>query len=62
MPEINLDNLDAALIADVEQQYRDGLITRKDADRQIAYIQGGGSDEKPRALFSKSMAAKRERT
>jgi len=43
MPEINLDNLDAALIADVEQQYRDGLITRKDADRQIAYIQGGAT-------------------
>lgn len=43
MPEINLDNLDAALLAEIDQQLRDGLITRKDADRQIAYIKGGAT-------------------
>lgn len=62
MPNINLDKLDATLLADIDQQLRDGLITKSEAAKLRKAIQGGGIDEKPRALFSKSMAAKRERT
>lgn len=62
MPEINLTALDASLLAEIDEQLRDGLITKAEADKLRGAIQVGGSDEKPKALFSKSMAAKRERT
>lgn len=43
MTEINLDNLDAALLAEIDEQLRDGLITQAEADKLRKAIQGGGT-------------------
>lgn len=43
MPEINLDKLDATLLAEIDQQLRDGLITKAEADKLRRAIQGGAS-------------------
>lgn len=42
MPQINLDALDARLLADIDQQLRDGLITQAEADKLRRAIQGSG--------------------
>lgn len=38
MPDINLSALDAALLADLAQQVKDGLITKAEAVRLAAMI------------------------
>jgi len=43
MPNINLDRLDATLLAEIDQQLRDGLITKAEADKLRKAIQGGGT-------------------
>lgn len=43
MPNINLDKLDATLLAEIDQQLRDGLITKAEADKLRRDIQGGGT-------------------
>lgn len=42
MPEIDLTALDAQLLADIQQQLRDGLITQAEADRLTKMIKGSG--------------------
>lgn len=43
MPEIDLTALDASLLAEIDQQLRDGLITKAEADKLRGAIQGGGT-------------------
>lgn len=43
MPEINLERLDATLLAEIDQQLRDGKMTQTEADRLRTAIQGGAS-------------------
>lgn len=43
MPNLNLDKLDATLLAEIDQQLRDGLITKAEADKLRRAIQGGGT-------------------
>lgn len=40
MSNINLDKLDTSLLADIDQQLRDGLINQAEADRLRRAIQG----------------------
>lgn len=42
MPQINLTALDARLLADIDQQLRDGLITQAEADELKRRIKGSG--------------------
>jgi hypothetical protein len=46
--EIDLDKLDQQLLADLEQQVRDGLITQAEADRLAEMIRKGESRRRPR--------------
>lgn len=43
MSGINLDKLDATLLAEIDQQLRDGKMTQAEADRLRTAIQGGAS-------------------
>lgn len=43
MPEINLERFDASLLADIDKQLSDGLITKSEADKLRRAIQGGGA-------------------
>lgn len=40
MPQINLTALDASLLAEIDQQLSDGLITQAEADKLRRAIQG----------------------
>lgn len=42
MPDIDLDKLGATLLAEIDQQLRDGLITQAEADKLRRAIQGSG--------------------
>ena len=43
MTEINLDALDASLLAEIQQQLREGYITQAEADKLTARIKAGAT-------------------